>query len=147
MSSINETCWQTKAKREQAIKDAALNKERAEMQQKVEQRAAVSYANVEGRARKPNKWGKKQPETFDQSKETITQWLEKFTEELDLWYDKVHWLSQLLDCMPETTKDYLMAQRRKLPQNSLITQQHALALTLDSLPRDHNRPTAKLNEK
>ena len=99
MSAIHETCWQTKAKREQAIKDAAFNKERAEMQQKVEHRAAVSYANVEGRARKPNKWGKKQPETFDQSKETITQWLEKFTEELDLWYDKVHWLSQLLRAM------------------------------------------------
>ena len=84
------------------------------MQYKVEQRAAASYANVEGQARKPNKWGKKQPETFDQSKETITQWLEKFTEELDLWYDKVHWLSQLLDCMLETTKDYLMSQRRKM---------------------------------
>ena len=114
MHDINETCWQTKAKREQAMRDAALDKERAEMRHKVEQRAAASYANAEGRARKPNKWGKKQPETYDHTKETITRWLEKFTEELGLWYDKVHWLSQLLDCMPETTKDYLMAQRRKL---------------------------------
>ena len=41
----------------------------------------------------------------------------------------------------------LVIEIKSLPQNSLITQQHALALTLDSLPRDHNRPTAKLNEK
>ena len=114
MSALHEACWKTKANKEQAIKDAALAKERAEMQQKVEQTTAASYAQAEGRARKPNKWGKNPSEAFDPSKETITQWLEKFTEELELWWDKVHWLTQLLDCMPETTKDYLMAMRRKL---------------------------------
>ena len=40
--------------------------------------------------------------------------METFTEELELRWDKVHWLTQLLDCMPETTKEYLMAMRRKM---------------------------------
>ena len=34
MSALHEACWQTKANKERAIKDAALAKERAEMQQK-----------------------------------------------------------------------------------------------------------------
>ena len=114
MSALHEACWQTKANKERAIKDATLAKERVEMQQKVEQNAAASYAQAKGWARKPNKWGKNPLEAFDPSKETITQWLETFTEELELWWDKVHWLTQLLDCMPETTKGYLMAMRRKL---------------------------------
>ena len=65
MSALHEACWKTKANKEQAIKDAALAKEREEMQHKVEQNAAASYAQAEGQARKPNKWGKKLLEAFD----------------------------------------------------------------------------------
>ena len=65
MDALHEACWKTKANKEQAIKDAALAKEREEMQHKVEQNAAASYAQAEGQARKPNKWGKKPLEAFD----------------------------------------------------------------------------------
>ena len=69
MDTLHGACWKTKANKEKAVKDAALAKDRAEMRQKVEQTTAASYAQAEGRARKPNKWGKKPPDAFDPSKE------------------------------------------------------------------------------